>query len=478
LKPPELRPQKGPQEKFLSTQADLAIYGGAAGGGKSFALLLEPLYHVANGKFRSVLFRRTQPQLRQPGGLWDTSESIYPLLGAKANQTTMEWTFPSGATIRLAGMEHEQDRFAWQGAQVPLIEFDELCQFTEPQFWYLLSRCRSMSGVRGYIRAATNPDSDSWVRNFLRWWIDDQTGLPIKERSGLLRWFVRVGDELHWADSAAELVERFGADASPKTVTFVPADVHDNQLLLTRDPNYLANLKSLPLVEREQLLCGNWNIKPAAGSYFRREWFGIVDAAPNEIVARCRYWDRAATEKRSDNNPDATIGLKLSKDARGIYYVEHVLKMFASPHKVEQAMVNCARQDGVQTIVAFMQDPGSAGVAEAQSTARALDGFNVRFATASGDKETRAKPVSAQAEAGNIKLVRGLWNDEFLRVLENFPVGKHDDEIDALSGAHEVLCSSSGAIHSASDLFTSNIGCDWSQARAPLSWRHLFFGKK
>jgi predicted phage terminase large subunit-like protein len=102
-------------------------------------------------------------------------------------------------------------------------------------------------------------------------------------------------------------------------------------------------------------------------------------------------------------------------------------------------MVNCAHADGRRTTVAFMQDPGSAGVAEAQATARALDGFNVRFGPATGDKETRAKPVSAQAEAGNVKLVRGPWNDEFLRVLENFPAGRHDDEVDGLSGAHEQL---------------------------------------
>jgi Terminase RNaseH-like domain len=102
----------------------------------------------------------------------------------------------------------------------------------------------------------------------------------------------------------------------------------------------------------------------------------------------------------------------------------------------------------------------------------------VRFTTASGDKETRCKPISAQCEAGNVKLVRAPWNDSFTRELEGFPVSKHDDQCDALSGAHEVLCASSGAIHSANDLFTSNIGCDWSQARAPLPWRHLFFGKK
>ena len=110
-------------------------------------------------------------------------------------------------------------------------------------------------------------------------------------------------------------------------------------------------------------------------------------------------------------------------------------------------MGSCAGQDGAGTTVAFMKDPGSAGVAEAQAAARALDGFDVRFAPATGDKETRAKPVSAQAEAGNVKRVRGLWNDEFLRALENFPAGAHDDEVDALSGPYERLArSSTGAV--------------------------------
>src|ERR1019366_8494682 len=127
------------------------------------------------------------------------------------------------------------------------------------------------------------------------------------------------------------------------------------------------------------------------------------------------------------------------KDSAGVYYVEHAEKPYASSHAVEKKMIQCGEQDGPDTIVGYMQDPGSAGVAEAQATARALDGCNVRFATASGDKETRAKPVSAQAEAGNVGIVRALWNDEFLRELENFPAGKHDDCVDALSGAYEQI---------------------------------------
>lgn len=455
MKAPELRPQPGPQELFLRSGADIAVYGGAAGSGKSFALLLEPLYHTENGKFRSVIFRRTNPQIRLEGGLWDTSEQVYTLLGATANQSSLTWQFRSGARVKMSGLEHENDVYGWQGAQIPLLLFDELTQFTATQFWYLLSRCRSMSGVRGYVRATCNPDPDSWVREFIGWWIDADTGLPIKERSGSLRWFVRMGDELHWADTRDELLKQFGQDSEPKSVTFIPASVHDNKILLAKDLNYLANLKALPLVDRERLLDGNWNVRASAGNYFRREWFSIIDCLPKDaqIIRRVRYWDRAATEKKVGNDPDATVGLLLCKDMRGIFYIEHVLKLFATPHNVEQAMLSCAKADGAQTIVAFMQDPGSAGVAEAQATARALNGFNVRFAPATGDKETRAKPVSAQAEAGNVKIVRGLWNDSFIRVLENFPVGKHDDEVDGLSGAHGILSDhSSGAFSSASQI--------------------------
>jgi len=450
----ELRPQPGPQEKFLKSDADVAIYGGAAGSGKSFALLLEQLYDADNPGFRSVIFRRTVPMIRLPGGLLDTSQQIYPLCGASVNQSMLEWTFRSGATVKLAGMELEQDRYNWQGAQIALICFDEVQEFTEKQFWFLFSRNRSVSGARSRVRCTCNPDADSWLRTFLSWWIDPNSGLPIPERSGVLRWFVRMGDELHWADTRRELLEKFGADVEPKSATFVCARVEDNKILLSKDPGYVSNLKSLPLVERARLLNGNWNVRATAGNYFRREWFGApLDTAPADIVTRCRFWDRAASEKKPGNDPDATVGVLLGKDATGVYYIIDVVKMFATPHAVEKEMLRCAHADGPRTTIGFMQDPGSAGVAEAQATARALDGFNVRFATATGDKETRAKPISAQAEAGNVKVIRGLWNEEFIRALENFPVARHDDEVDALSGGHGILSASSGAFSGPGDFF-------------------------
>lgn len=450
----ELRPQPGKQEAFLKSSADIAVFGGSAGSGKSFGLLLEQLYDVSNGQFRSVIFRRTIPMIRQPGGLWDTSEAVYPLLGAKPNQTSLEWTFPTGATVKLAGMELEGDRYNWQGAQIALICFDEVQEFAESQFWFLVSRNRTMSGARSRIRCTCNPDSDSWLRNFLAWWIDPDSGFPIPERSGVLRWFIRDGDALIWGDSRAELVEKFGTAFEPKSATFVSARVTDNKILLEKDPAYLSNLKALPLVERARLLDGNWNVRASAGNFFRREWFGApLASAPDDIIARCRFWDRAASEKRTGSDPDATCGVLLGKDPRGVYYVLDCVKLFATPHAVETEMRRCAKLDGIGTSIGYMQDPGSAGVAEAQAAARFLDGFNVRFSPASGDKETRAKPVSAQCEAGNVKIVRGLWNDEFLRELENFPVGRHDDAVDALSGAHEVLRTASAGHWQVSDRF-------------------------
>jgi predicted phage terminase large subunit-like protein len=448
----EIKPQPGPQTSFLQSPADICIFGGAAGGGKSFALLLEPLFHIGNPKFRCVVFRRTVPMIRQPGGLWDASRDIYARLGAEAREQALEWRFPSGAVVKFAGMELEADCYAWQGSEIALLSFDELAQFTERQFAYMLSRNRSTCGVRPYIRAATNPDSDGWLRHFLEWWIDEASGLPIRERSGVLRWFVRRGDELHWANTQAELVERFGADALPKSATFIPASIRDNQALLQRDPGYLANLMALPFVEREQLLAGNWNVRPAAGNYFRREWLAIVDRAPAETVGRVRFWDRAASVQAPGTDPDATVGLLMSKDAQGTYYVEQVARMFCTPGKVTQTMVNTAAADGRQTTVAFHQDPASAGKMEAEHTARALDGFDVRFAPATGNKEVRAKPVSAQAEAGNVKLVRGHWNDDFVRELENFPEGRHDDQVDALSGAHGILSTRATGAWSSADV--------------------------
>jgi predicted phage terminase large subunit-like protein len=439
---PTIKPQPGPQERFLATSADIAVFGGAAGGGKSFAALLEPLRHIGNPEFGAVIFRRNLTEVTEQGGLWDEASKLYAQLGATPNRATLQWRFPSGAKVGFAHLDREDTVYKWQGAQIPLIEFDELTHFTAKQFWYMLSRNRSTCGVRPYIRGTCNPDPDSFVAKLVEWWIDDETGLAIPERSGVVRYFVRSGDDLSWGASKAELVERFPGtdpDTDIKSFTFVASSVYDNRILLAKDPQYLGNLKALCRVDRERLLHGNWKIRPTSGMYFRREYFEVVDAAPS-AVSRVRAWDLAATTPTAENpDPDWTVGIRVSRDASGVLYVEDLVHMRGSSLAVEQAMRNTASQDGMGTRIGVPQDPGQAGKSQYGHLARVLSGYTVEKRTPSKDKETRAKPASAQAEAGNIKVVRGKWNDVFFSDLINFPDANHDDIADGLSDAVDML---------------------------------------
>ena len=431
-------PQAGPQAQFLDAQADIAIYGGAAGGGKTWALLRETLRHMENPAFNAVIFRRNAVQARNPGGLWDEALAMYAELGAKPVQQRLEWAFPSGARVKFAHLERESTVLAWQGSQVPLICFDELTHFSRGQFFYMLSRNRGTCGVRPYVRATCNPDADSWLAEFIAWWICQNTGLPLPARSGALRWMIRLGDKIIWADSAAELTAAHGPDCAPKSVTFIASSLFDNKILMRADPGYLANLKALPRVERERLLHGNWKIRPAAGLYFRRAWVNVVDEAPADLRL-VRAWDLAATEKTDRNDPDFTASVKMGLAQDGRIYVLHGLSLRKSPLHVQNAILNLAAQDGAATAIALPRDPGQAGKAQAAALTALLIGHKVYARPESGDKISRFSPFSAQCEAGNVCFVRGDWNEEFFNQLEQFPDAPHDDHADACATAFNYL---------------------------------------
>ena len=381
-------------------------------------------------------------QVRNEGGLWDESAKLYPLIGARPQESILQWKFPSGAKLKFSHLEHEKTKYDWQGSQIPLIGFDELTHFSKSQFLYMLSRNRSTCGVRPYMRATTNPDADSWVAPFIAWWIDQDTGLAIPARSGVVRYFTTISDEAIWGASRDELLARY-SELKPhdiKSFTFVTASVYDNKILLEKDPGYLGNLKAQSLVERERLLGGNWKIRPSAGLYFKRAYFEVVDAAPADL-RRVRCWDLAGTDAEEGKSPDWSVGMRMGRDCRGFFYIDDVERFQASPEKVERALVNTAASDGQAVTIRIPQDPGQAGKMQAQYLTRKLAGFNVRTKNVTGDKITRAMPASAQAEAGNIKVVRGAWNEAFFNEVENFPgtSSTKDDQVDVLSDCVDEL---------------------------------------
>lgn len=443
--PIEIRPQAGSQEAFLASQADIVFYGGEAGSGKTGGLVLEALRNHDVPKFGAIIFRRTSPQLTGPGSLWDLMSEWYPLLGARLTQDPFKAVFPRGATVQLDHLQLDGDKYKHQGKGYALIGFDELPHFLESQFWYLYSRNRSMSGVRGYIRATMNPTADSWVKDMITWYLDDEGRYIRPERSGVIRYFYRVEDALVWGDSEAELRARFPERTDRATsFTFVLGKLADNRILLEKDPDYRSRLMALPKVERERLIGqgkgGDWLIKPAAGLYFQRSWFRVIPAAPLDLVVVVRAWDKAASQVTPENkDPDWTRGIKMGVTRAGRFVLLHLESLRGSPHQVDRAMVNMAAQDGKAVQVCIWQDPGAAGVSDVAHIKSVLMGYRVESVVARQDKTTYAGPFSTQVEAGNVDVVAGAWNDAFFAELEAFPDGNHDDIVDACSRAFLTL---------------------------------------
>ena len=449
-----LAPQKGPQEMFLATSADICIYGGAAGGGKTFGLLLEVLRHKNNKNFNALIFRRDYNQVTSPGGLWDSSKKIYSYVkGCYPLKTPkLHWTFPSGASVNFAHLGSDEDRLSWQGSQITMLGFDELTHFSEYQFFYMLSRNRTDSGISPYIRATCNPDADSWVAGFISWWIDQETGYPVPDRSGKVRWMVRINEVIHWYDSIEEAVkaavesgiEEREAARMPKTVTFIASTLQDNKILMANDPGYLANLLALSLVERERLLKGNWKIKAAAGLMFKRTKVNILEVLPTDVILWARGWDLAATSEDEDGNPAYTAGVLIGKRRNGRYIVADVINRRLDSAEVRELIKMTCIADRAKygkVTTRLPQDPGQAGKAQAQSFLKFLSGFIVKILPESGDKVTRAEPFSAQwlglegMDKGNVDVLAAGWNEEYFNQLESFPQSKFKDMVDASSSA-------------------------------------------
>lgn len=238
------------QAAFMARPEYECLYGGAAGGGKSDALLAEALRQVHIPHYRAIIFRKTYPQLSE---LIDRSRAIYSpaFPRARYNQTEHCWTFPSGAKIYFGSMQYTKDRINYQGKRYDFIAFDELTHFTWDEYSYMFSRNRpSGPGTRVYMRASTNPGGIG------HGWVKDR--------------FITVAPPLTPVVDAYEVPDPSGKliQLSRRRI-FVPSTVFDNQALLRNDPNYLANLAMLPEAERNALLYGSWD--SFDGQVFR-EW--------------------------------------------------------------------------------------------------------------------------------------------------------------------------------------------------------------
>lgn len=358
-----IKPQSGYQLKALSSPADIVIGGAAAGVGKTFTLLLDPTRDINNKNFGGVIFRRTSPQIRNEGGLWDTSMTIYPGIGAVPRESSLEWLFPSGAKLKFSHLEYEKNVFDWQGAQIPFIGFDELTHFSKKMFFYLLTRNRSVSGVKPYCRATCNPDPESWVYELIQWWIDPDSGFPIPERDGVIRYMLVDGENYLWGDTYEEViekgwyllkepVERSGIDPKEfvKSITFVSGSIYDNKELLKVNPAYLGNLMAQDAETKAQLLEGNWKVI-------------LSDVDIYDYYAFAGMFDNKYEVDRTGKFITADIALKGSNKFivgawEGLELVDMLIMDKSKGNQVIDGIVNMAKKHKVQNMHIVFDNDG------------------------------------------------------------------------------------------------------------------------
>ena len=387
-----------PQTEFLLSDRHEVMYGGAAGGGKSVGLLAGALMYVHLEDYSAILLRRSISDLCLPGALMDLAFKWLGDTDAKFDSKNNAWNFPSGASLVFGYCGSRNDEQRYRSAQFQYIGVDELTEWDYEEFSFLFSRLRRPSrlDVPLRMRSATNPGGEGhfWVK---RRFIDEAT---------------KVEGSL-----------------------FIPAQFYDNPEIDQK--SYDKSLSQLPIVKRKQIRDGNWDVNPE-GLKFQHGWFSIVKDYPlGYLVAR--YWDKAATVPKRGLDPDFTVGVKATM-ANGVFYVIDVEKFRGTPLVNESRIRKTAERDGKAVKIFMEQEPGSAGVNDIDNYGRrVLLGFNFRGEKVSDSKIVRADALSAHAERGCVKLVEGKWINDFLDEIEIFPLGSHDDIVDATSGVFNQL---------------------------------------
>ena len=439
-------PASDKQRMFLTSDADVIVYGGGAGCGKSHCALLKALEGVTDPHYRAVFIRQTRTQLTQSGGLFDVARSLYNPFKPRVLSQSLRCVFPSGAVIQFSQLDREEDRYNFDGGQYTLVVFDEAQHQQESSVLYLMSRLRSESKLRSQLVMTCNPKYDSFLRQWVEPYLDPETGIPRRELDGKVRYFTNMDGSLIWGDSKEEILSKYPSlnEDLLLSFTFISANIYDNPIGMQKNPQYLSFLQGLKKVERMRLLDGSWYAKEEAAGYFKREWVEMLTMPPLVSVKKVRAWDLAGSiPSEAYPNPDWTAGVKMSKDKFGSYIIEDLVRFRDRPHGVLQTIIETAIKDGSDTEIVIPADPNAAGKAYAQSIIRELAerGFYARMYTTNTSKITRFAPFASVAEAGMVKVVMGEWNDTYFDELEIFDGSRKnkDDAADATSDAFKYL---------------------------------------
>lgn len=383
------------------------LYGGAAGGGKSDALLMAALQYVDVPGYEALILRRTFKDLILPGAIMDRAESWFSphTRGKEAKVRKVgdrRWEFKTenGGTAGLTFgyLDGPSDHLQYNSSEFHFIGVDEASQIRYNQICYMNSRLRKVKGfpVPLRLRLGSNPG-----------------GVSHEEL------------KTHYVDAKTRDVDKL----------FVSASLDDNPYL---DEDYEKKLKKLDWITYKQLREGDWDVTVEAG-LFKREWFQFEEACPR-LVKEVRFWDCAATKKRDSNDPDWAVGARCGLDVIGKYHILDIVRVRETPAVIEAIIKAVAEADGLKIPIRMEEEGGSAGkIVIDQFTRKVLRGYDFKGIRTTGDKLTYAAPLSAYAEQGHVYVARAGWTHTMINEFVEFPLGGHDDQVDAVSKAFSYL---------------------------------------
>lgn len=423
--PLRFKPLPGAQLKYFKSKAKIVFAGGGAGGGKTMALLMDVLRGLEFPGYEAAMFRKTLVMHRMSGGLRAESRKYYGKIpGSKFNGGELQWDFRHNCTIKFYGCD---DPTKYDGLQCAFLGVDQVEQLTADEFWHLQSRARSTCGAPIRIRATCNPEP-GWLEVFLKsgGYVDEE-GYAVDALDGVVKWFVRnqETDEVVWRNEAEDfgtvdadgvLLDGEFKGLTPTSFTFIRFPLDENKFVAKE---YRAQLQSMTIVERRKKLDGCWNVWNGGGGVYRADWWGLtkdnrwvpsknrLQRLPDENIRWLWAWDVAWSIKKQG---DWTVGILFGQSHNG-WWIGDMIKFKAREHITLQAIAMCAEavSEDKKVPIVLPKDPGKAGLdQEGWQIVLGREGFIVAMLPddgGAGDKVSRHRYLSPQAEQGHLKLV-------------------------------------------------------------------------
>ncbi len=424
-------PQSRKGEMYLQSECTITVFGGAMGSSKTYTGLLKHLRWVDDPYYRGVVIRKNSTTLMKSGGIFDSSRGMFKAFDSrvKPNFQKQKFVWPSGAEILYTHLETDEQAELMKGSEFSHALLEEATELKEDHVLVVLSRLRSKADMKPTMGITCNPSPDHFLRKWVDWYLlpegHEHAGRPDPDKDGIVRWFLRLDNEMIWAATREELFEKYKdpllpdddlTQPDPVSFTFISANIFDNPILMKTQPSYLASLKAMKRVKQERDLYGNWNVREETSGFWRSEWCQELISSPsnNEVVKRVRAWDMAGVRKSETNtNPDYTASVQMDLLKNGRYVIRDVFRFRGTFHEIYKKIAETAKLDGNKVQVLIPQDSGAAGLVAVNNLQQFLSEQDIpaRKVKTSKSKLDRFRPFAAACESGAVDIVKNCATD-------------------------------------------------------------------